>query len=635
MERWMAHWEELLHRTDLSDEELKQIPARSNENSLAVWQYYSGKFGITPEQIVEGTPYGFEDYTDSKNWEDAYHARVTDRNILSRLKGVVVHREPYHAGRQFFQTKNTVLRTFMRLVPVERMLRETARLNTKFNNETTLEVAALDKGYALLKSTPYPYFRRIALGHECRFLHGVVEAVLAMHTFRKWQVSELFCSAPIENIVNGAYGPLGWKCDEDDNHVYVNGKRIGAKVTLVRKEVEGATVLWPEIAEERGEPDAVMITDDFVHDGLTIFRKDEIYDAPYCLFEASWEVYSLIGRLQSYFELRGSKPPLSVDELEQQIEFTNRKLFEVQEALTESERRLKITEIYTRKSLVEMIRSGDDPTTSPAREEEMTVMFSDIRDFATLSESMSAQDIVLFLNGYFNRMNGCILRNGGEIDKLMGDCIMAGFTGCPDAVDAGTDMKLELAEYNRQRVSHSHVPVRTGIGMTYGNVIIGNIGSTSKLDHTLIGDTVNASARVESLTKQYRLGLLVSEWVKDRLPDEVTTRFIDFTTVKGMKEPMRIYEIYGYEPDRIKEKKLDIQPDLDAAFGLYQDGKFEEAGALYDEMKRRVGPHTYFPDACADPVLDYFADRCRSIAKRVDTGVFSLQDWDGVHRPQS
>jgi class 3 adenylate cyclase len=497
-----------------------------------------------------------------------------------------------------------------------------------------LDVPALDKGYALLRSTPYPYFREVALGHECRFLHGVVEAVLAMHTFRKWQVSELLCSARIRNIVRGAYGVLGWTYDEDDHHVYVDGKRIGAKVSLARKGLDGETVLWPELAEEPGESNAVLITEDFTHDGLIIFRRDEIYDAPYCLFEASWEVYSLIGRLQSYFELRGSKPPLSVDELEQQIEFTNRKLFEVQEALTESERRLKITEIYTRKSLVEMIRSGDDPTTSPAREEEMTVMFSDIRDFASLSESMSAQDIVGFLNGYFNRMNGCILRNGGEIDKLMGDCIMAGFTRCPDAVGAGNDMKLELAEYNRQRVSHSHVPVRTGIGMTYGNVIVGNIGSSSKLDHTLIGDTVNASARVESLTKQYRLGLLVSEWVKTRLPEGVTTRFIDFTTVKGLKVPMRIYEIYEYEPDRIKEKKLDIQRDLEAAFGLYQDGKFEEAGRLYDEMKERVGPHTYFENVCADPVLDFFSDRCRSIVKRMDTGMFSLKDWDGIHRPQ-
>jgi hypothetical protein len=66
---------------------------------------------------------------------------------------------------------------------------------------------------------------------------------------------------------------------------------------------------------------------------------------------------------------------------------------------------------------------------------------------------------------------------------------------------------------------------------------------------------------------------------------------------------------------------------------MYQDGKFQEAGKLYDEMKERVGPHTYLTEVCADPVLDYFADRCRSIVKRMDTGVFSLKDWDGIHRP--
>ncbi|MFC1672037.1 adenylate/guanylate cyclase domain-containing protein [Planctomycetota bacterium] len=628
----MAHWKDLLHRTHLSDEELKQIPARSNENSLAVWQYYSRKFGITPDDVVKGTPYSFDQYVDSKNWEDAYHARITDRNILWKLKGSVVHREPYYAGRQFFNTKNTLLRTFLRLVPVERLFRETARTNTKFNNETTMDVSFLGKGYALLTNTPYPYFGDIALGHECGFLKGVMEAMLAMHTFRTWKLTELICSARLKNIITKAYGFLDWRYDEDDRAVYLNGTRIGAKVHLISKKVNGREILWPEVDRDRTGSNAVLITENYFHDELQIFRKNEIYNAPYCVFEASWEVYSILGRLQSYFDQRGRKAALPVDELERQIEFSNQKLFEVQEALSESERRLKITEIYTRKSLVEMIRVGDDPTRSPAREERMAVMFSDIREFATLSESMSAQEIVFFLNSYFNRMNKSILKNGGEIDKLMGDCIMAGFSRCGDAVNAGVEMKLELAEYNKRRVFLDEPPVHSGVGVTFGDVVVGNIGSGSKLDHTLIGDTVNASARVEALTKHYRLGLLVSEQVMDRFTGSAAARFIDYTTVKGKREPLRIYEIYEYEPDRIREKKLDIQPDLETAFELYVAGRFDEAVRLYTDLIARVGPHTYQEGVCADPALNFFAGRCRALTEQVKTGRFDRGAWDGVHR---
>jgi hypothetical protein len=175
--------------------------------------------------------------------------------------------------------------------------------------------------------------------------------------------------------------------------------------------------------------------------------------------------------------------------------------------------------------------------------------------------------------------------------------------------------------------------VRNGIGITYGDVVVGNIGSNSKLDHTLIGDTVNASARIESLTKSYRLGMLVSEWVRDKFTGNVATRFIDLTTVKGMTSPIRIYEVYEHEPDWIKDKKLYMEPDMETAFELYAAGQFDEASTLYGHLKRAIGPHRYYEGLCADPVLDFFADRCAHISKQVAGGAFSLEEWDGVYRP--
>jgi len=211
----MEQWKRLLYRRNLTPGELKKIPARSNENSLAVWNYYSRVWGIGKEEIVEGTPYTFEEYVNPKNWEDAYHARITDRNILWQLEGTAVHREPFKAGKTFFDAKPTILRAFLRLLPIERIVREATRTNEKFNNETRLELVHMERGRAVLKNTPFPYFREIALGHECSFFMGVMDAaflppgmgrgVRFFLTIRRRR--KTMCDA-VGRVLEGITGPL-------------------------------------------------------------------------------------------------------------------------------------------------------------------------------------------------------------------------------------------------------------------------------------------------------------------------------------------------------------------------------------------------------------------------------------------
>jgi len=626
----MPHWKNLLYRTDLTDKELQQIPCRSNENSLAVWGYYCSRFDITDEDILRGTPYTADDYLKSKDWEDAYHARITDRNILWKLKGTAVHREPFKAGRQFFNTKNTILRAFLRLVSIEKIIKEAAHTNEKFNNETQLELVHLGEGYVVLKNTPYPYFKQIALGHECNFFLGVMEAVFTLHRLKMHQIRELFCSARIQNIITKAYGFLDWECSEDETCVYINGKPVAEKIRLKSVQRFGQEFFLPEAEPESTSVNAVRVTGDFFHNDILIFKKGEIFNAPYCLYEARWNKTGLWGRIMSFFRAP-EEDALSVEELERQITFSNQKLFEVQDALSESERRLKITEVYTRKSLVEKIRDGVDPTRETAQEKEMAVMFSDIRDFTPLAESMSPKDLVRFLNSYFNRMNEVIHKHNGEIDKLIGDCIMAGFVNSRDAVQAAVDMKKALSQYNRERYSYRLGLIRSGIGITYGPLVTGNIGSSTKMDYTMIGDPVNASSRLEGLTKIYRVGLLVSEEVKQTLPLDTAVRFIDFTHVKGKAHPLRVYEIFEYEPEHVREKKFSIQKDLEAAFDMYLQGRFKEVGFLYRDLISRVGKHTYDTDRCADPILEVFAERCSILERQVRKGLFSADEWDGIY----
>jgi class 3 adenylate cyclase len=297
----------------------------------------------------------------------------------------------------------------------------------------------------------------------------------------------------------------------------------------------------------------------------------------------------------------------------------------------EANRRLKITEIYTRKSLVEIIKAGENPIGYEPKNINNAVMFNDIRDFTSFSESMTPLDTVNFLNAYFNRVNEVIINNNGEIDKLIGDCIMAGFQNPDDAVRTSIKIRLKLIDYNRERISNGHSKINTGIGITYGPVIIGNIGSQSKMDYTLIGDTVNTASRIEALTKYYKAGIIISEDVVNVLNNNYDMRFLDLVQVKGKKEPIKIFEIYDYYPEKIKKIIKEIQHELDTSFQLYRKGNLRDAHAIYSKLINQIGPHTYDNSSCIDPVINFYKQRCMNISRQIKSGLISKKDWHGIY----
>ena len=182
---------------------------------------------------------------------------------------------------------------------------------------------------------------------------------------------------------------------------------------------------------------------------------------------------------------------------------------------------------------------------------EICLLFSDIRGFTTLSESLPPEEVTRLLDRYFSRMVASIHAHGGTLDKFMGDGIMAFFGApqprdnpCADAFAAGQTMLAALAEFNRELAAEGRAPLTIGIGLHYGAAVVGYIGAADRHEYTAIGDAVNAASRIEGLTKEAGYPLLASRAVLDQLPDRDGFVPLGEMAVKGRAA----VEVYGWRP---------------------------------------------------------------------------------------
>lgn len=176
----------------------------------------------------------------------------------------------------------------------------------------------------------------------------------------------------------------------------------------------------------------------------------------------------------------------------------------------------------------------------------MTVLFSDIRDFTPLSESMSPAETFAFVNDYLGAMAPIIREHGGFIDKYIGDAIMAIFPNSPgDAVAAGLKMEQHLAQFNTHTAEQGRPPIRIGIGIHTGPLVAGIVGFAERLEGTVIGDCVNTASRLEGVTKDLSVTLLVSETVVDELTqiDEYVFSSLGEVAVKGKTQKVRVFGV--------------------------------------------------------------------------------------------
>jgi PAS domain S-box-containing protein len=218
---------------------------------------------------------------------------------------------------------------------------------------------------------------------------------------------------------------------------------------------------------------------------------------------------------------------------------------------------------------------------------EMTLFFSDIRDFTSISERMTPQDNFNFINAYLSRMEPIIGQHHGVIDKYIGDSIMALFPrNADDAVRAAIDMLKRLAEYNMTRGRTNRPILRIGIGLNTGILMLGTVGGKNRMDGTVISDAVNLASRVEGLTKTYGTALLITEETYMKLSDplQYNIRVIDAVKVSGKSEEVTVYEIFDADPPESIALKEQTLNDFNQGFVLYHCEEFNEARPFFEKI---------------------------------------------------
>lgn len=255
----------------------------------------------------------------------------------------------------------------------------------------------------------------------------------------------------------------------------------------------------------------------------------------------------------------------------------------------------------------------------------VSILFSDIRGFSKLSEMLGAQGTVSLLNGYFSYMEDVVANRSGIIDKYIGDSVMAVF-GSPlpgpqdaeNAVQAAADMLQVLAMFNAGRALEP--PVRIGIGIASGPVLVGNIGSPKRMDFTVIGDSVNLASRLESATKIYGADILLDAPTRAGTAPGRIVRLLDTVRVIGQDQPTELWEVLDHRAHQWAERLADALGLYADALARYRAGDWKQAGLLFTQAAALNG---------ADKAARLLAERCAGFIRQPP------ETWDGAFRLQS
>jgi adenylate cyclase len=230
---------------------------------------------------------------------------------------------------------------------------------------------------------------------------------------------------------------------------------------------------------------------------------------------------------------------------------------------------------------------------------------------------------VSLLNEYFEIMVECIQREGGMLDKFIGDAIMAAF-GIPvthdddedRAVRAAIAMIRNLNTWNQSRLAEGKLPVNMGIGLNTDVVVSGNIGSKKRMDFTIIGDGVNLASRLESACKQYSARILLSEFTYKKLRGTYRAREVDLVVVKGKTQPVPVYEVLDYHSEESFPNMMDVVNQFKDGIAKYRQARWDAAAAAFREALR-LNPQ--------DKLSAHYIERCEHLKAHPPGDA-----WDGV-----
>ncbi|HBL58135.1 MAG TPA: histidine kinase [Cyanobacteria bacterium UBA8803] len=240
---------------------------------------------------------------------------------------------------------------------------------------------------------------------------------------------------------------------------------------------------------------------------------------------------------------------------------------------------------------------------------EMTVLFSDIRSFTSLSERMSPKENFDFINTYLSQVSPVIRHYHGFIDKYIGDAVMALFPQTADnALQAAIEMQKQVSLYNQQRQEWGEKPIAIGIGLHTGNLMLGTVGEPQRMETTVISDAVNLASRLEGLTKVYGVDILISEQTLSRLDNSAkyAYRYLDRVTVKGKSKPVAVFEVYDSNPTHLIALKGQTHSEFEEGVALYVEQQFAAAQRLFEQVLQQNEQ---------DRVVELYIERCQQAVR--------------------
>jgi adenylate cyclase len=253
---------------------------------------------------------------------------------------------------------------------------------------------------------------------------------------------------------------------------------------------------------------------------------------------------------------------------------------------------------------------------------DLSVLFSDIRGFTTVSEQLTPEELVHLLNEYLTAMTALVFKYGGLLDKYMGDAIMAVFGAPLDQPDhakraclTAMGMMTELRKLQKKWTDEGKPVLNIGIGINSGDMVVGNMGSEMRFDYTVMGDSVNLGSRLEGINKEYGTNIVISEFTYEQVKDTLSCRELDSVRVKGKLLPVRIYELLGEKKD--SNKWDGFVRVFEEGLAYYKQCQWDEAIAAFRQATEiRSG----------DPPSELYIKRCEELRKNPPE-----EGWDGVY----
>jgi adenylate cyclase len=289
------------------------------------------------------------------------------------------------------------------------------------------------------------------------------------------------------------------------------------------------------------------------------------------------------------------------------------------------EKRMKTTmSRYLTPHVAEQVMALGEDALMVGERKDVTILFSDIRGYTTLTENIGAAEVLSLLNQYFETMVEAVFNHEGTLDKFIGDALMAVF-GAPlpltenhawRAVQSALDMRQRLEEFNQRRIIQAQPQIHIGIGISSGEVVSGNIGSRKRMDYTVIGDSVNLSSRLEAVTKEYGCDIILSEFTYQMCSDRIWVRQLDKIRVKGKHQAVNIYELIGDRNTPLDANTQEFLYHYHTGRAAYLSRNFSLAIACFKAAKY-IQPK--------DQGVDIHLERARNYLQNPPP-----ESWDGI-----